>query len=92
MKLLTVLLLLLFVAIVMIGRPTGVGADWTIYGSMSCGWTRKQIDHMKENNITYKFVDCSKKECPGIKGFPTTIHNKTGIKLEGYNEIFSNRE
>lgn len=91
MKLLTVLLLLLFVAIVMIGRPTGVGADWTIYGSMSCGWTRKQIDHMKENGIPYKFVDCSKNKCEGINGFPTTIH-KTGIRLDGYNEIFSNRE
>ena len=99
MNFLTVVTIALIVAAIIIGRngmPSagvglGVGADWTIYGSMSCGWTRKQIDHMKENGIAYKFVDCAKSKCEGINGFPTTIH-KSGMRLDGYNEIFSNRE
>jgi hypothetical protein len=95
MKILTAATLILIVAAIIIGRnglpSAGVGADWTIYGSMSCGWTRKQIDHMKENGIAYKFVDCAKSKCEGINGFPTTIH-KSGMRLDGYNEIFSNRE
>lgn len=95
MKILTIVTLILIVAAIIIGRPSfgsaAPAADWTIYGSMSCGWTRKQINHMKENGIPYKFVDCSKNKCEGINGFPTTIH-KTGIRLDGYNEIFSNRE
>lgn len=98
MKILTIVTLLLIAAAIIIGRKgmpsissTAPAADWTIYGTMSCGWTRKQIDHMKENSIPYKFVDCSKRKCEGINGFPTTIH-KSGIRLDGYNEIFSNRE
>ena len=97
MKILTIVTLILIVAAIIIGRQKmpsirgGAAADWTIYGSMSCGWTRKQIDHMKENGIAYKFVDCAKSKCEGINGFPTTIH-KSGMRLDGYNEIFSNRE
>jgi hypothetical protein len=71
------------------GGAQGGSAPWTVYGTMGCGWTRKQLDHMKENGLEYQFVDCSKNECKGIDAYPVTTHT-TGIKLEGYNEIFSN--
>ena len=93
----TYVLILLVLAIIAIGKwPSAATAavgdsNWTIYGSMDCGWTRKQIDHMKKHGIKYTFVDCSKQKCEGVNGFPTTVH-KTGVRFEGYNEFFSNRE
>ena len=36
---------------------------WTVYGTMGCGWTRKQLKHMKDNNISHEFIDCDKKDC-----------------------------
>ena len=27
---------------------TSNGEKWTIYGTMGCGWTRKQLDYMKK--------------------------------------------
>lgn len=48
------------------------GDKWTVFGSMKCGWTRKQLDHMKFKNIPHEFVDCDQGKCPpGVKGFPT---------------------
>jgi hypothetical protein len=97
MKPITFVLIALVLAVLFMGKgrlPSSTGdanTKWTIYGSMDCGWTRKQIDHMKEYGIKYKFVDCSKKKCDGVKGFPTTVH-ATGVRFEGYNEFFSNRE
>ena len=81
----------LLVAVLLMKRKVkgASGTDgWTVYGTMDCGWTRKQIAHMEENGLTYKFVDCSKKECTGMDGYPVTTHS-SGVRLEGYNEIFS---
>ena len=33
----------------------GGGGDWTIYGSNSCGWTRKQFEYMESNDIPYNY-------------------------------------
>ena len=50
--------------------PTG--DKWTVFGSMKCGWTRKQLDNMKSKQIPHEFVDCDQGKCPpDVKGFPT---------------------
>ena len=36
------------------------GKKWTIYGTMGCGWTRKQLEYMKRVGKPYKFIDCDK--------------------------------
>jgi hypothetical protein len=28
---------------------SGGGKGWTVYGTMGCGWTRKQLEYMKKN-------------------------------------------
>ena len=46
--------------------------EWIVYGTMGCGWTRKQLDHLKENGTGYKFIDCDSGECPAeVKAYPT---------------------
>lgn len=61
--------------------------DWTVYGTMGCGWTRKQLDYMKEKNIPHTFVDCDKDgACPGMDAFPTMVH-KNGEKVVGFKEV-----
>lgn len=57
------------------GVPPGSSADYIVYGTMGCGWTRKQLDVMKKKNISYEFVDCSNGACPSdVKAFPTLKH------------------
>lgn len=60
--------------------------EWTIYGSMGCGWTRKQLDYMKSKDKPFTFVDCDNGECDGIEGFPTMIHT-SGEKVVGFKEV-----
>ncbi len=36
---------------------------WTIFGTMGCGWTRKQLEHMKKVKKPFTFVDCDKGGC-----------------------------
>jgi hypothetical protein len=62
------------------------GNGWKIYGTMGCGWTRKQIDYMKENGKPYTFIDCSKGGCDGMKAFPTSV-SPTGEKVVGFKEF-----
>ena len=59
---------------------------WTVYGTMGCGWTRKQIDYMKEKGKPYTFIDCSKGGCDGMRAFPTSV-SPTGEKVVGFKEI-----
>jgi hypothetical protein len=59
------------------------GPGWTVYGSMNCGWTRKQLSHMDDKNVAYKFVDCDSGDCPGVSGFPT-LKNDDGTVKVGY--------
>jgi hypothetical protein len=58
----------------------------TIYGTMGCGWTKKQLKHCDEKKIPYKFVDCDSESCPEfVKGYPTM--DKGGEIIEGYREF-----
>lgn len=51
------------------------GGTYVVYGTMGCGWTRKQLDHMKAKGIAHEFVDCSKGACPeGVSAYPTIKH------------------
>lgn len=60
--------------------PSGA---YTVYGTMGCGWTRKQLDDMKDKNISHNFVDCSKEKCPEVDGYPAIKH-PDGRMTTGY--------
>lgn len=62
------------------------GKVWTVYGTMSCGWTRKQLDYLKRKNVPHKFVDCAKGGCDGKTAFPTLV-SPSGEELVGYTEF-----
>ena len=56
------------------------GAAGKIYGSMTCGYTVKQIEKYPE----YTFIDCAGGECPSfVSAFPTTEH-PDGSVVVGY--------
>lgn len=66
----------------------GGGGKWAVYGTTKCGWTNKQLDHMKSNDIDHEFIDCAnsanKEKCSGMDGFPTLRHTGTGKEVVGY--------
>ncbi len=64
----------------------GNSGEWTIYGSMGCGWTRKQLEYMKKSRKNFDFIDCTENECTGMNGFPTILH-PDGTKTAGYTEV-----
>ena len=66
--------------------PMPSGNDWTVYGTMGCGWTRKQLKHMENKGISHTFVDCDKGGCNGMQAFPTMV-DKDGRKVVGYKEV-----
>jgi hypothetical protein len=66
--------------------PPKDGKKWTVYGTMGCGWTRKQLDYMKKNSIPHTFVDCDKESCAGMDAFPTLV-DSTGEQTIGYTEV-----
>jgi len=60
-----------------------------IYGSMSCGWTKKQLKYMDDKGSDYEYVDCAKDRgaCPKeVTGFPTIKHCDGSLK-PGYQEL-----
>tara|TARA_B110000261_G_scaffold128218_1_gene143501 strand:+ start:97 stop:360 length:264 start_codon:yes stop_codon:yes gene_type:complete len=59
---------------------------YTIYGTMGCGWTRKQLEYMEKSGKPFTFVDCDKGECAGMTAFPTTV-DPSGKKTVGYKEF-----
>ena len=59
---------------------------WTVYGTMGCGWTRKQLEYMNKKNIPHTFIDCDKESCAGMDAFPTLV-DPNGKQLVGYNEV-----
>ncbi len=65
---------------------TGDSGEWTVYGSMGCGWTRKQLDYMKSKDKSFTFVDCDNGECDGVEGFPTMVHS-SGERVVGFKEV-----
>ena len=66
--------------------PVGDEKKWTVFGTMGCGWTRKQLDYMKKNGKSHEFVDCDKGGCDGMKAYPTIKH-PNGEKTVGYKEV-----
>lgn len=68
------------------GAPPKKGNEWTVYGTMGCGWTRKQLEYMKTKGISHVFVDCDKGGCDGMDAFPTMVHSK-GEKIVGFKEV-----
>ena len=64
------------------------GGTYVVYGTMGCGWTRKQLDHMKAKGIAHEFVDCSEKgACPeGVRAYPTIKH-PDGKMTTGFNTL-----
>jgi hypothetical protein len=62
------------------------GEEWTVYGTMGCGWTRKQLEYMEKNGKPFRFVDCDKEGCSGMEAFPTIVH-PSGEKTVGYKEV-----
>ena len=65
--------------------PTS-GSQWTVYGTMGCGWTRKQLEYMKNNGKSHTFVDCDNGGCSGMEAYPTLI-SADGEKIVGYKEV-----
>lgn len=59
---------------------------WKVYGAEWCGWTRKQLDYMKNNGKAYEFINCENGQCNGIKSFPTLV-SSDGEKFTGYREV-----
>lgn len=83
------MLLIIALIIINIFILMNVGGDnrkWTIYGTMGCGWTRKQLEHMKKVGKPYTFVDCDKEDCGKMSAFPT-IHDPNGKETVGFSEI-----
>lgn len=59
---------------------------WTVYGTKGCGWTRKQLDHMKSRGISHTFVDCEKEDCGNMNAFPT-MKSPSGETIVGFSSI-----
>lgn len=67
-------------------KAKSVDGEWTVYGSMGCGWTRKQLDYMKSAGKPFTFVDCDSEECAGVEGFPT-MTSPDGERVVGFKEV-----
>jgi hypothetical protein len=61
-------------------------SKWTVYGSMGCGWTRKQLKHMDDHRIDYNFVDCDNSNCEHVDAFPTVI-KPSGETVVGFTSV-----
>ena len=59
---------------------------WTVFGTMGCGWTRKQLEHMKKVNKPFTFVDCDKGKCDGMDAYPVIVA-PDGEKHVGFKEV-----
>lgn len=84
-----IIIALVAVALFILFRRAGSasnGKQWTVYGTMGCGWTVKQLDYMKKNGKPHKFVDCDKEGCSDMEAFPTLV-SPEGEKIVGYSEI-----
>jgi len=73
-----------------VAKPTSTegGDEYIVYGTMKCGWTRKQLDHMKKRGIDHTFIDCDKEpeKCKGMSAYPV-VQLPSGEKKIGFQEI-----
>lgn len=67
-------------------KKSGGAGKFTVYGTMGCGWTRKQLDYFKQSGKPFTFVDCEKGDCAGIEAFPTTV-GPSGEKTVGFKKF-----
>ena len=68
-------------------RASGVEGGVVVYGAMSCGWTKRQLDYLKSKGIPHKFVDCESGACPkNMKAFPV-VETPNGQRSVGYTEL-----
>ncbi len=81
-----ILALINIIILMKTGQATKVVEGWTVYGTMGCGWTRKQLEYMKKTGKQFEFIDCTQNECTGVSGFPTILH-PDGNKSVGYTEV-----
>lgn len=65
-------------------RTPRSGKKWTVYGTMNCGWTVRQLDFMKKHGIAHEFVDCDSKGC-AHEAHPTLV-SPDGKEHVGYLE------
>ena len=47
-------------------KKSGSAGKFTVYGTMGCGWTRKQLEYFKQSGKPFTFVDCDKGDCAGV--------------------------
>jgi hypothetical protein len=84
---LTVIAIIVVILIFLRKKKTSPGGSgFTVYGTMGCGWTRKQLEYFKDKGISHDFVDCDSEDCPGMDAFPTTI-DSSGEKTVGFKEF-----
>jgi len=83
-----IIAILIIISLIMLyqTKKQSSGPKWTVYGTMGCGWTRKQLDYMKNNGKSYTFVDCDNGGCSDMKAYPTLVH-PNGEKIVGYKEV-----
>ena len=89
MKMTHILILLAVVAVFIMYEPKKQvhnDVKWTVYGTNGCGWTRKQLKHMDDKGIAYKYVQCDKENCGSITAYPTLKHS-SGKVIEGFSSI-----
>lgn len=67
-------------------KKSGGAGKFTVYGTMGCGWTRKQLDYFKQSGKPFTFVDCDKGECVGVEAFPTTV-DPSGERTVGFKKF-----
>lgn len=65
----------------------GGEGEYKVFGVMSCGWTRKQLDYFKQKKMNHAFIDCEKEpeKCKGMKGFPV-VELPSGERRTGFSE------
>jgi glutaredoxin len=62
------------------------GETLTVYGSNTCGWTRKQLEYLDGKGLPYNYVDCDTQDCPDfVEAFPTI--KKGGQVFVGFTEF-----
>jgi hypothetical protein len=69
------------------GAAAGGAGGWKVYGTNGCGWTRKQLEVMKNKNIQHTFIDCDKEDCGDVQAFPTLV-DSAGKKTVGFKDSF----
>tara|TARA_R110002073_G_scaffold59781_4_gene150264 strand:+ start:12029 stop:12295 length:267 start_codon:yes stop_codon:yes gene_type:complete len=67
-------------------KVSGAAAEWTVYGTNGCGWTRKQIAHLDKKGISYNYVECDKEDCGDVNAYPTMKHSN-GEVVKGFKEL-----